>query len=465
MIRLKTKRLIVRDPLQTDIDEWHRLLSDSKTMYYLPDIMTRSLDESRRNLDVALDEARNPNRSKYFFAIENSETSAFIGTVGYTVTKTTPLGKFAGAGYFILPEYHGQGYMTEALNEVIRFAFEDDGVYIISTGCITENRASERVMQKCGLIKEAEYKSYTWHDGRIKDRAEYRLLKDEWMNTKKPLGVNGNNEPAHNIFTNTMADMKWPDIQHYADKNAVVLLPMGVIEEHGPHLCLATDIYTAQIYCESVRQKLDKKGYAAIIAPPFYWGICQAAGGFVGSFNIRSDTMKALLFDILSSLKGFGFKRIFAVNAHGDIEHKIVAMNGFKEACEQLEITACFPHDDFMLHHFGLSNDAPCFYTIMPQKVKISEAAVGDVHAGDIETATINTFYPHLVDTQKAKLLPDVSLGDNFEAWMFGGQLKQLSPQGYLGSPANYESADIQKNIEDNAHRISEAIITRLNRN
>ena len=191
MIRLKTKRLIIRDPLPTDIDDWHRLLSDSKTMYYLPDIMTLSLDESRRNLDAALDEARNTNRTKYFFAIENGETGAFIGTVGYTVTKTTPLGKFAGAGYFILPEYHGQGYMTEALNKVIRFAFEDDSVYRISTGCITENRASERVMQKCGLIKKAEYKSYTWHDGRMKDRVEYRLLKDEWMsrNVKSDFGI------------------------------------------------------------------------------------------------------------------------------------------------------------------------------------------------------------------------------------------------------------------------------------
>jgi len=175
--------------------------------------------------------------------------------------------------------------------------------------------------------------------------------------------------------------------------------------------------------------------------------------------------MKVLLFDILSSLKEFGFKRIFAVNAHGDVEHKVVAMNAFKEACEQLKITACFPYEDFMLHHFGLNNDAPCFYTIKPLEVKTSEATVGDVHAGDIETATINAFYPHLVDTQKAESLSDVPLGDNFEAWMFGGQLKKLSPQGYLGSPANCKSVDIQKNVEDNAHRISEAIIIRLNRN
>jgi len=35
-------------------------------------------------------------------------------------------------------------------------------------------------MQKCGLIKEAEHVDYEWHDGRMKTRLEYRLLKGEW---------------------------------------------------------------------------------------------------------------------------------------------------------------------------------------------------------------------------------------------------------------------------------------------
>ena len=39
---------------------------------------------------------------------------------------------------------------------------------------------SERVMQKCGLIKEAEHIDYEWHDGKMKTRLEYRLLKREW---------------------------------------------------------------------------------------------------------------------------------------------------------------------------------------------------------------------------------------------------------------------------------------------
>ena len=180
MTQIETERLIIRDPLLSDIDGWHRLLSDVDAMYYLQDIMTHSLDESRENLKAAVDDVKNTNRTKYFFTIEGNESKTFIGTVGYTVTDTTSNGKLVWAGYFILPEYHGKGYMTEAFQEVIRYAFENNDVYKISTGCFLDNKASERVMQKCGMIKEDGRDACVWHDGRMKDRVEYRLLRDEW---------------------------------------------------------------------------------------------------------------------------------------------------------------------------------------------------------------------------------------------------------------------------------------------
>lgn len=43
----------------------------------------------------------------------------------------------------------------------------------------------------------------------------------------------------------TMMEQNWTDIEKAAGKHAVVLMPLGVLEEHGPHLCLGTDIYTA----------------------------------------------------------------------------------------------------------------------------------------------------------------------------------------------------------------------------
>ena len=181
MVRFATERLVIRDPIPTDAADWHELMSDPKTMYYLPDIKTHSFEESRQNLEIAITDARCPDRTKYFLVIEDKTTGFFIGTAGYTVTHTTPVGKIAHSDYFLLPEYHGRGFATEALREVIRFAFNEGGVYRLETGCFRESRASERVMQKCGMIKESDLRDAVWHDGRMRDRVGYRLLKDEWV--------------------------------------------------------------------------------------------------------------------------------------------------------------------------------------------------------------------------------------------------------------------------------------------
>lgn len=181
MIRLYTPRLRIRDHAVSDLPTHHELLSDPKAMWYLPDIMTRTQKESRVNLQQAMDQIGIPDRKFYFLRIENRMSDEHIGEIGYTVNEVTPLGKLVGVGYFIREAHWGQGYTAEALREVIRFAFEQDNVYRISCGCLKENRASERVMQKCGMIKEAEFKEIQWHDGKLKDRLEYRLLRSEWL--------------------------------------------------------------------------------------------------------------------------------------------------------------------------------------------------------------------------------------------------------------------------------------------
>lgn len=70
--------------------------------------------------------------------------------------------------------------ISEALKKLLEFAFTENNVYRVTTGCLAENKGSERVMQKNGLIKEAEHIDYEWHDGKMKTRLEYRLLRTEW---------------------------------------------------------------------------------------------------------------------------------------------------------------------------------------------------------------------------------------------------------------------------------------------
>ena len=181
MIKLETPRLVIRDYTPADEEEYYQLNSHEGAMLrYQSDIMVHSREESDREFAGVLEDAVKPDRQFYFFRVELKENGRQVGSVGYTVTDRTPVGKLVHAGYFYFPEFWGRGYGTEAFREVLRFAFKEDGVYRVTTGCLAENKGSERIMQKCGLIKEAEHVDWQWHEDRMKTRLEYRLLKPEY---------------------------------------------------------------------------------------------------------------------------------------------------------------------------------------------------------------------------------------------------------------------------------------------
>lgn len=181
MIKLETPRLVIRDYTPADEEEYYQLKSDEGAMLkYQSDIMVHSREESDREFAGVLEDAVKPDRQFYFFRVELKENGRQVGSVGYTVTDRTPVGKLVHAGYFYFPEFWGRGYGTEAFREVLHFAFKEGGVYRVTTGCLAENKGSERIMQKCGLIKEAEHVDWQWHEDRMKTRLEYRLLKPEY---------------------------------------------------------------------------------------------------------------------------------------------------------------------------------------------------------------------------------------------------------------------------------------------
>lgn len=184
MIHLETERLILRDLLRGDLYSHHRLLSDETAMRYLSDIQTHSLDESERNLEQAIADQGNPDRTLYFLGMEEQATGQLVGEIGYTVTAVAPVGKLVHLGYFSFSRYWGKGYMTEALRETLRFAFEENGVYRVSTGCLKDNVGSERVMQKCGMVQEADRVDSEWWEGTLHTRVEYRLLREEWQRSR-----------------------------------------------------------------------------------------------------------------------------------------------------------------------------------------------------------------------------------------------------------------------------------------
>src|SRR5262245_13830232 len=97
------------------------------------------------------------------------------------------------------------------------------------------------------------------------------------------------------VFRDTMADMTYPEIEAAARDGAVVLWAMGVIEQHGPHLPLATDVYIPSAVLRRARAILAAKGVPSVIAPAFYWGVNHVTGRFPGSFQVRPEVMIELI--------------------------------------------------------------------------------------------------------------------------------------------------------------------------
>ncbi|RKM55781.1 N-acetyltransferase [Butyrivibrio sp. X503] len=180
MIKLTTDRLILRDYCEEDFEAYYKLKTDEETMYYMQDIKLGSREEGKKDFADVLADMKSEHRKFFFLHMELKETHEQVGSIGYTVVDETPIGKIVHLGYFTYKKFWGNGYTSEALGKLLEFAFTKDNVYRVTTGCLKENVGSEKVMIKNGLIKEAEHIDYEWHDGKMKTRLEYRLLKREW---------------------------------------------------------------------------------------------------------------------------------------------------------------------------------------------------------------------------------------------------------------------------------------------
>jgi len=176
MTILQTNRLRLRDYIPDDLSDLHRLLSDTKTMYFLDELQTTTIEETAQNLTMAC-----RNADGHYFCIRHSETDAFVGSIGYTITTRTPLGNVAHLGYFLLPNFHGKGYAAEAARKVLEFAFRHDGCIRMTTACYAANVPSRKVMEKAGFRKEGTRIQSQYHDGCMKDRLEYALNKKEYL--------------------------------------------------------------------------------------------------------------------------------------------------------------------------------------------------------------------------------------------------------------------------------------------
>ena len=258
------------------------------------------------------------------------------------------------------------------------------------------------------------------------------------------------------IFKETMVENNWQEIQQAGKEKLPVLFPLGVIEEHGPHLPLGADIYWSYCMCKMVKEKLQEMGKESVIAPPYYWGVNYCTGAFPGSFSLKPETMKQVLFEIFENLKNFGFSEVYCFSYHGDSFHVKSIVEAIKRANSELEIKAKLVLESMDLQLYGWQGNEEFLMVSEPdypmewfEEQEPSERGLLDIHAGAFETAVLNYFCPKQVNLEIARELQSSSLDrDGMKKWLMGGEFtKEVVPLGYAGNPAGYET--VSKHVEE----------------
>lgn len=263
-----------------------------------------------------------------------------------------------------------------------------------------------------------------------------------------------------------MITKNWMEIRRAAEAGSKLLFPLGVIEEHGPHLPLGSDIFWSQRMCEMVREELKRNGQDALIVPAYYWGINYCTGAFPGSFSLKEETMKQVLEELFENLKGFGFEEVYCFNYHGDTKHIRVIVEAIQVAREKLSMNVKLVLEGMDLRLHGWQGDEEFLLVYNPayplewfDEQEPSEVGRLDIHAGAFETAVMSHFVPELVDLEKAKTLQSTSLDESgMKSWLQGGEnTRKQVPLGYAGNPAGYEA--VEKHVEEMLALQVEAIV------
>jgi creatinine amidohydrolase len=128
-------------------------------------------------------------------------------------------------------------------------------------------------------------------------------------------------------------NLTWKEAREAITRGAVVILPVGSTEAHGPHLPLATDVIISQEMSRRAARKLAAQNINAFVLPPIAYSVTDFSADFAGTISIRKETASALMRDICVSLYNQGARLVAIANSHLEPEH----IESINEAIRQVE--------------------------------------------------------------------------------------------------------------------------------
>ena len=249
-------------------------------------------------------------------------------------------------------------------------------------------------------------------------------------------------QQGHRSTIHSLDELTASQVAALDRERTIVILPVGMLEQHGPHLPIGADTFGVVYEGNGAARRVarDLVGWSVVMMPPINYG--QSGANRLGdqrfhpgTYSIRQATLRAMVADIGAQLAANGFKWIFVTNGHGAPTHNI-ALN---EACDFVSDT----YGVTMLHLTALFRADPKIQAIgdgiTARHFSADEIrSFGmDVHAGVGETSGMLAVRPDLV-RPVYKTLPSRA-GTSID------ELRSIAMrpdwQGYLSSPAKATAA------------------------
>lgn len=202
------------------------------------------------------------------------------------------------------------------------------------------------------------------------------------------------------------------------DRPVVVMIPVGSVEPHGPHLPLSTDTCISTHASMAAASILRRNGLVPLIGPAVPYGVTECARAFRGAISIDSKSLCAFLTGIVRSFLQNGVDHVCLVNNHLEPEHDRAVRNSI-ESIEKSKASVACP----LTRRWARSLS--------------DEFKKGACHAGEYETSIMLASRPDMVDLSISSELAEVpiSLSDMLKAGVKDFAEMGLS-EAYAGSPA-----------------------------
>jgi len=174
---IQTARLTLRPPRRGDEADLYAIHSDPVVMRYFSEAPWTDPGRAGRQIDE--DAARFEREESFRFAIVLNDTGRQIGTC--TLYALHRQNRRADIGYTLAPGHWGRGYMHEALQALIAFAFVDRDLLRLEADIDPRNAASAASLTRLGFVQEGLLRERWIVADEISDSALYGLLRREWQ--------------------------------------------------------------------------------------------------------------------------------------------------------------------------------------------------------------------------------------------------------------------------------------------